>query len=504
MDKVIQKVAIANNETRCPVCNGRLTEKKLFPVLLKSINGDKERQAECELLYCRHCNIPIINKEIGRAIYLANDNMTVNGFATKEKCSLLHINSMMYSVSKREKALTPKPVDTNHDHSDETVDIGSTVWRTERHLFGLWGDNPNKCPACGSSLMDDYTDIPISREKAIRIHGKYCKGCRCLYIFDREKVVKLLEDNAFAKDFSIDGRYLWNITEMQNQEKKRRQAKALEEKRKRKLQNTAGSMIMICVYFSDGTEQDYIVTNDLDAANLASDVLHYSSREARELLTAAMKDTREKQGTLNGKGFTVTHSLKTNSTDSLDKFLLTDIQIGKGGGYISSIKNANYELVDVLMYSPFTDCYELVHATYNRSMQSCFVDISVFRNFINNYGNPGLPLFNLKSDTNKIAWNDLNEESILRSYSYTVASEDNLSNEFRHDLLAEMIDLGIVDIPKIVKLLDFFIDTHPNEKDIYARLKWEQDKKFVMNYKFNPNRFLIADLSKPITRVSKK
>lgn len=95
MDKVIQKVAIANNETRCPVCNGRLTAKKLFPVLLKSINGDKERQAECELLYCRHCNIPIINKEIGRAIYLANDNMTVNGFATKEKCSLLHINSMM-------------------------------------------------------------------------------------------------------------------------------------------------------------------------------------------------------------------------------------------------------------------------------------------------------------------------------------------------------------------------------------------------------------------------
>ena len=83
--------------------------------------------------------------------------------------------------------------------------------------------------------------------------------------------------------------------------------------------------------------------------------------------------------------------------------------------------------------------------------------------------------------------------SILTEYGYTVAQNVGLSSKERHELLAEVIDLEILDSIDIINHLEFCISLHPNEKYVYARSKWKEDIGFVENYNFNPDRFLIAE-----------
>ena len=59
-----------------------------------------------------------------------------------------------------------------------------------------------------------------------------------------------------------------------------------------------------------------------------------------------------------------------------------------------------------------------------------------------------------------------------------------------------MVDLEILTVHQIVKLLSFFISSHPHNKDDFARMKWMMDKSFIENYKANPTRFLIASVKK--------
>ena len=56
------------------------------------------------------------------------------------------------------------------------------------------------------------------------------------------------------------------------------------------------------------------------------------------------------------------------------------------------------------------------------------------------------------------------------------------------------MDLGIMSAESILHLLDHNISMHSQDKDRYARMDWEADKQFVMGYKVNPNRFVVATI----------
>ena len=79
-------------------------------------------------------------------------------------------------------------------------------------------------------------------------------------------------------------------------------------------------------------------------------------------------------------------------------------------------------------------------------------------------------------------------------YGYSVSKANNLSERERHEILAEIVDLGILKVNQIVNLLDFNCRLHSGEQYYWARRKWEIDKAFIENYKVNPNRFLIVDI----------
>ena len=105
------------------------------------------------------------------------------------------------------------------------------------------------------------------------------------------------------------------------------------------------------------------------------------------------------------------------------------------------------------------------------------MDARRFRDFVNEYGNPGLKI-TFKGIQSNNDYLDLNEESILKSYGYSVSQSEGLSFTKRVAILTELVDLQIVSIPKIVSLLDFFIISHPSAKDYHAREKWIDDKNY--------------------------
>ena len=79
-------------------------------------------------------------------------------------------------------------------------------------------------------------------------------------------------------------------------------------------------------------------------------------------------------------------------------------------------------------------------------------------------------------------------------YGYNVSEANKLSERERREMLAEIVDLGILTVHQIVNLLDFNCRLHCGDRYYLARAKWEGDKDFIANYRVNPDRFLIAQI----------
>lgn len=166
------------------------------------------------------------------------------------------------------------------------------------------------------------------------------------------------------------------------------------------------------------------------------------------------------------------------------------------GGYYTSTLDRKSELVDLLAYSPFSQRYELMRATYNKGLDYCYADLSIFRSFVQKYGNPGLAIDFDSSSSNGFfrsdLRSDLRSESVLMGYGYNVSEANGLSDRERREILAEIVDLEILTVHQIVGLLNFFSTLHSGTRYALSRSKWERDRTFIENYKVNPNRFMIA------------
>ena len=164
----------------------------------------------------------------------------------------------------------------------------------------------------------------------------------------------------------------------------------------------------------------------------------------------------------------------------------------KGGGYNESITDDGLELADVLFYSPKTKRYELCRATFDTKFDECFVDASLFRQFVYRYGNPGI-LVRIVHDDSQWESATLREESLLHVLGYTVSRGSSLTEDERHEILAFAIDVGILSSRQIVLFLQGLIARFKSPKYECARIAWGNDIEYVATYQANPSRFLIYE-----------
>lgn len=111
---------------------------------------------------------------------------------------------------------------------------------------------------------------------------------------------------------------------------------------------------------------------------------------------------------------------------------------------------------------------------------------------IHPYGKPDLDLeMDSTQRSSGSSFDDLNSQSFLNSYGYNVNQTEGLSESYRQELLAEVIDLELMSQSEISRFLSWCISTSSGRYPI-AESKWECDRKFVDSYRFNPTCFLIA------------
>jgi len=378
------------------------------------------------------------------------------------------------------------------------VGSNETVFKTPCHLVSTDQEHL-RCPSCSELLDKYYSLIPISKEKRAKVPGMWCRKCDVLYVKDAGDLKAWMLDNPFSKGFTFDGHTMWNFTAEQrrvNQERLKQERKEQYYRaRLNKLSNFSSSEMMICIRRDDRTYSDYIiVSNNKEADNIER--FHYSSAVGRELLSAAYAKERNSRGSLQGINFSVITRVYPKGKDRRefsDHFILTQLLIKSGGGYLNSSKNKNYEIVDMMVYSLKTDRYEIMRATYDDYNDECFVDIGLYRNYVSKFGHPNIsPDFGYHPASGGKSFDELNGESILMGYGYSVGKKERLGKTERQALLAEIVDLEILTVKRVVSLLDFFIQTHSNEMYFEARTKWEADKKYIQEYRVNPQRFLIA------------
>jgi len=251
--------------------------------------------------------------------------------------------------------------------------------------------------------------------------------------------------------------------------------------------------ILIRTRHDNGNIYEYIIVSDIGSADHNARRIHYTEPLARELLTALFHSGRKKKGNYNGKPYEIIGSkfgggkaVKLRNTILAERIVLR-----QNGGNTSSLTSGYYELVDLLLYSPFTKRYELLRATHDKRTGAYYTAPWRFRNFVESYGNPGLNL-NFYSEGRVLSdFSEYNAESLLMIYGYS-AAEGVMSERQRQEILAEIVDLGILTPGRVAGFMNFFIRTHPGVRYISARQKWENDLRFIDSYRVDRNRFLIA------------
>lgn len=373
----------------------------------------------------------------------------------------------------------------------EKVGTNYSIWKPFKDIKS-YSEKIECCSTCGGKLNPDYTLIPISLDECAKIYGLSCKKCGCIYTNKQESVWKLLKDNSFAKAFTLNGDEVWNFTYLKHRKEKKDQENERRIRGLSLLSKIESSEIIFTVHFSNGKTKEVIIVNNSKDANTQNYIFHYASEDGREFLSAVFAKERKNHGEYNHLKYHVKGKpiyKKDKNKSFLPYLFCNELMIKPDGGYLASIKNNNYELVDILLYSPKAQKYEIMRVTHCVNDDCCFADISRYRTFVHKYGNPKIDIFPEKTYGSCGNHMFLNEESIIRCYGYTVNQKDNLSSKERQDLLAEMIDLNILNANKIANFLDFLINI--NARYNVAKSKWQEDKEFVEDYEPKPQRFLI-------------
>lgn len=344
------------------------------------------------------------------------------------------------------------------------------------------------CSLCKCDLVSREKEIVLRPTKGIeslRVKEQilFCPGCRRSYI--TQEMSRQLVNRYF-------GYYLDVSTYNLKPRKKNKINKALDLADKKEpvtdeLSIYKKDLSVVAVIDTDNDNR-FIIYKNKTSIESEKNTLLYTDELARELLAAALRTEKKKQYKYNNMQGRISkaetfHGIERNQ-------ILKRLVIRKGGGLNTLHKRGGDSFVDILLFSPFTQRYEILTTTYNKFDEEYFVDARQWRKFVSKFGNPGIQLaFTHYAERDVYSYElDLRESSILMDYGYS----STLSKAARQEILAEMVDLGIISVYRIIQYLKFFIDFNGAKWNMAnSRRAWEEDWDFIEKYKVNPDRFLI-------------
>jgi len=490
---IYTQLPIAKDNDICPICGKKITNLKYVRIQLRNSKRTKFVTTKCISLYCTYCEIPYITDKTSLDIRQNNKNYRFDRFHIHEKNSAADVKDRInYSKKKGIEGERKNSMPHNLMPSENKGVV--LDWKHSNDLISI-DNNATLCPKCSISLSKDNILIPTKHQSERQISILICYKCEFVYVKKEQNIDILLWNNQHTRKYTYNGKGLWNISDILKKQQKDEKYRLNSQRRLDELRSVNSSIVMICIRY-DKTKQweEFVIVTEKDESDPEKNILHYTSVEARELLSAAFEKQKMRKGTLNEKDFFInTNPVFSNPNDKAmpDNCIPIEVKLRENGGFHS--KNINFEPIVILIYSYKSKRYELMNATYDKNNEYPFVDVKIFRTFIRNHGKPAA-LFNFDKYklSNGFDWDALEMESALRMYGYSVSKNEGLSVTERRNLLAEVIDLELLSVKQIVILLEFLLNSRTGENLATARGKWTQDIQFVKNYKMDPSRFLIA------------
>lgn len=472
-----KKVPIVLSDGICPVCKRRLSQLKSTEIIVYKKN--KYKTAKERLIYCPNCDICYVNKQISEKIKKDNNGYVVYQFKVKENANQAYlkkiINTSYLNDNTKKYYYTYRGQPIQNDnvvHNNIKIKENKTQAIISRKIIYIVNEFGSKCNICSENTYNG--SLPIYNENHI-LTDINCKKCKNHIIIEQnDRYIQLLSSNQNINQYKLNYDFFFQDYKKVNHYFNSQEKVYFMFLMKEKQGDVFGNELTVIVSDKKFNVSERIV------------VVDYKNEFVKKLITDVKRDGK-KEVCYCGKNYYVCVFKESETIDLCPKKLI----IKKGGGIPYGSEDIG-EPVILYLFSPYTQKYEVIHATYDNENQECFIDIRLFREFVAKYGNPGIKLF--PPDTKNFI--DLNEESLLRCYGYNVNQTDNLSDNKRQEILREVIDLKIMNPYSIICLLRGCYSRAKGNRHLYACEKYERDIEFVQNYKFNPQRFLIADFLK--------
>ena len=148
----------------------------------------------------------------------------------------------------------------------------------------------------------------------------------------------------------------------------------------------------------------------------------------------------------------------------------------------------DHEPVTALFFYPGSPSPAGMTVFYSPHDNIYFVNQKTYDDFRQQYG---LPYVSLNPAPGEPFPSDPNmaEESILHLYGYNVSAADGLTDRERQDILARLMDYGIVTKEKIMRHVEYMIFLREKDPVMQtAVMKWRRDLAFVSTYRLSDQR----------------
>jgi len=327
----------------------------------------------------------------------------------------------------------------------------------------------NRCLCCGAPLGKFRMRLPKGAQKWV--DAQHCWKCNTFYLLCNQKNVDLMRVNTE----SIDAIALQRHVREYNRYVSLRHETA------------AASMAFSFLLINRTDAMIYTITTDYRLRNPGRRIIHYREPEARKIMTASFFG--DGSISINGSDYAV--QIYENRYDyqySLRVIFPDDeICIGKGnnGGYYTP---GGSKPMIALLYCAKTQCLEAASVTYDETEGVYLMDSTVYKSLVAQYG---FPICDYVS-RNRNGYSELNEESKLHILGYNVGDSEGMSDAQRQSLLAELVELGFLQVYEIVNHLDFLIRLNGGRSQKSIQ-RWNADKEFIMNYRIDQARFALFD-----------
>jgi len=343
------------------------------------------------------------------------------------------------------------------------------------------------CSKCRRTLTEGSATLP--GDPPVPVRGKTCPDCGRFY---REYTADL--EHYLAAHFYLQ-RYRsvkYNLWEYAREEIVEKDS---ESKHLHRLGLVPGAALLIVLQDEKGGEHEVFIVTDRHYEDRTKNVICWRTRTALVLLTYAFHKEHEGRAfTSKRKKYTVKAVYTGKDYRGTGLQAPPAVYLRKNGG-LDDPEHPKFPRVPVLVYSPFAKHYVGMPVTHDTEEDVYYVDPEVFRKFIYQYGRPDVHIgFRKRTGEYGFDWTDPNDSSLPAAYGYSVGYKDNLPDDDRHELLAEIADLDLAPVSAIISHLNLCIASYRQNKSVVDC--WKNDLEFISNYPVNPQRFLTLEKKK--------